>query len=315
MTDSTRSQERQIVTRNPDWPIGGSLPNPVVQMFFWGIMGFRYDPVKRECEIGIHHGSPTHSFKVLVLEDLSNTLYSSNDEYPSGLPVQMKFEFEVVNRTPDVTFLQSEPFDRTDQSVNRNDFRWLIDFEAPDFYGFRLPMNERVFRKRLYVRNGTFYTLAPSCATFDVVGGPHPQNGIHVSRYIGANLDLRANECAILKVNGVPKLPANQVCGGLGKTYQFFFVNSCDRAGGCRDSDFHQNFDAVAIPHDQRFELVLNEACEPCPPDPIEQMFSQKGELKVLDVLKDITPLNTDEGACMGTGYGSGGAMPTFPPG
>ncbi len=213
-----------------------------------------------------------------------------------------------------MTFLQSgRPLRRNDPNENPEDFRWLIDLEDPDFYGFQLPMRDRVFRQRLFVKQGMFYTLLRSCATFDVVGGPNEQSGIYLARYIGANLDLGANECVSLKVNGTSVLPSNAGCGGQGKSYQFFFVNNCIRSDRCSGSDFYLNFDAVAIPINQRFELVLNTACAQPPPDPFEQIFDQLLKRDKSGLAPII--LNTDPSPCMGTGFGSGGAMPTFPPG
>lgn len=313
--EQSASNSRPIVSQNLEWPIGSApLPNPTVQLFFWGIMGFRYDSVTHECEIGFHHGSPTHSVKILVLEDLSTVVYSSQDESPKGLPTQLKIEFEVGTRPRDVTFLQEAgPLDRTNSALKPNDFRWLVDFEHPDFYGFQLPMNPRVFRKRLFVRNGVFYSL-PTCATFDVVGGPHPQEKIHIARYVSANLNLAAKECISLKLDGTEKLPPQRVCGGSGKTYQFFFVNNCDNEEASHQSDFYLNFDVVAIPHDERFELVLKKPPCPDPADPIQEMFLKMGP-SALSIVTKYFPFNTDEAPCMGAGYGSGGSMPPFPPG
>src|SRR5687768_10384613 len=77
MTTKQENHEEQsprtFVTAPADWPIGMTLPDaPNVQLYFWGIMGFRPDLVKHECEIGVHFGNPTHSLKVVVLENFQD---------------------------------------------------------------------------------------------------------------------------------------------------------------------------------------------------------------------------------------------------
>jgi hypothetical protein len=307
--NSTDSAAMRVARVSPDWPIGASLPpNPNIQLFFWGIMGFRYDALRRTCEIGFHHGSPTHRVKIVVLENFLTEIYSSERE--GGLPVQSKIDFEVVGKSSDVSFFQTAgALDRTVVTAyNEHDFRWLIDVEADDFYGHQLPRQRRVYRKRLIVNNGTFFTLAPTCATFDVRGGVNEHDSIHIAKYMAASLTLAANECVSLKVGGVEKLPANTICGGIAdRSFQFFFVNTCDTSSD--QSDFHLNFDAIALPHDQRFELILKQPCQIVPPDPFKQF------LKVRENPLQQVVFNTDAAPCMGVGFGSGFEFPTFPPG
>ncbi len=291
----------------PDWPIGNSLPaTPTIQMSFVGIMGFRYDAQNQRCEIGIHHGSATHKLKVTVVENPNNVIYRTP---PEGFGVGTTIEFGIVGKPSNVSFLQaSGRLIRTNRNTNSNDFRWLFDVEDDDdFYGFRLPLKERVYRQKLTINNGVFYTDALTYSNFDVVGGRTPHTKIYVPTMMGARVTLGQGECAFLKINGVQVLSANAVCQASGKTYKFLFSNNC--AVGerpCAHSDFHLNFDVIALPHDQRFEVELNESGRRS-----ASMAQTKLERDEAVLMRQAGMVVNDEAPCMGVGFGKTEGFPS----
>jgi len=289
----------------PDWPIGNSLPDtPTIQMFFVGIMGFRYDAQNQRCEIGIHHGSATHKLKVTVVENPNNVIYQTPRD---GFGVGTTIEFGILGKPSNVSFYQvGGRLIRTNRNTNSNDFRWLFDVEHDDFYGFRLPLKERVYRQKLTIDNGVFYTHALTYSNFDIVGGRTPYTKIYVPTMMGAKVTLGQGECAFLKVNGAQVLSPNAVCQASGKTYQFWFSNNC--AVGerpCAHSDFYLNFDAIDLPHDQRFEVELNESGRRS-----ASLAQTKLERVETDLMKQAGIVVNDEAPCMGMGFGKNEGFP-----
>ena len=288
-----------------DWPIGNTLPQaPTIELFFLGILGFRYDARNQKCEIGIHHGSATHKLRVTVVEDPSRIIYETPRE---GFGIGTIIEFGILGKPSNVSFLQaSGRLNRTDRNTNSTDFRWLFDVEHNDFYGFPLPLREGVYRQRLIINNGVFYTHDLTRSNFDVIGGRTPYTKIYVPTVMGARVPLGVGECAFLTVNGAQVLPANTVCRASGKTYRFIFTNNCTRSGQpCAHSDFHLNFDAINLPHDQRFELVLNE-----PGRSVKSAQQTKLERDEAELLRQAGMVVNDEAPCMGMGFGKNEGFP-----
>lgn len=301
-------QERDRAAAAPppvDWPIGNTLPQaPTIQLFFLGILGFRYDARNQKCEIGIHHGSATHRLMVTVVEDPSRIIYETPAQ---GFGVGTIIEFGILGKPSNVSFLQATGrLNRTDRNTNSTDFRWLFDVEHNDFYGFPLPLREGVYRQRLLINNGVFYTHDLTHSNFDVIGGRTQYTKIHVPTVIGARVPLGVGECASLTVNRDQVLPANTVCRASGKTYRFFFTNNCTRSGQpCAHSDFHLNFDAINLPHDQRFELVLNERGRS--PKSAQQTKLERDEA---ELLRRTGMVVNDEAPCMGVAFGKTEGFP-----
>src|SRR6267378_3536215 len=87
-------------------------------------MGFRYDSRNQQCEIGVHHGSPTHKLKVYVVE---NPMTVINQSEPNGFPVETNIDFGITGKPSNVSFLQaSGTLNRTNPNMNSQDFRWLL---------------------------------------------------------------------------------------------------------------------------------------------------------------------------------------------
>lgn len=289
----------------PDWPIGNSLPEtPTIQMFFSGIMGFRYDAQNQKCEIGIHHGSATHKLKVKVEENPNRTIYETP---PSGFGVRTTIEFGILGKPSNVSFFQvGSQLNRTNRNTNSNDFRWLFDVEDDDFYGFRLPLKERVYRKKLTIGNGVFYTHALTHSNFDIIGGRTEYTKIYVPTMMGARVTLGQGECAFLTVNGVHVLSPNEVCRASGKTYKFTFTNDCTLPGRpCVHSDFYLNFDAINLPHDQRFEVMLNESARHS-----TSAVQTKLERDEAELMRQTGMVVNDEAPCMGISFGKNEGFP-----
>lgn len=279
--------------------------NPDVLVYFVGLMGFRYDRSTGSCEIGFHCASPSHHLAIAVYEDNIN-IYSG-----SGFPDSTSFELGVMGRSNQVYFYQAPgDIDRSNASFDSHDFRWLVDFEHRDFYNRPLRLKPGFFRKRLRVLQGNFFTIAPTCATFDIIGGPNPQGGIHLPIGIGLSLELSGTECVDLKATlpgtVVHSLLPHHLCRQSGHKYAILFANLCRNLAGnpCPDNDFHKNLDPLDIQHQEKFDLVLRHKCTVAP-----SAFT--GPSVLGDKFKD----NTDEAPCMGTGFGSGRGFPPFPPG
>jgi len=282
----------------PPLPAGMNLnTDPDVLVYFLGLMGFSYNQSNGTCEIGFHCASPSHKLTITAYEN-STTLYSA-----SGFPNPTGFELSIISKPSQVFFYQAAgDIDRTNGSFDHHDFRWLIDLEHRDFYNRRLPLKSGVFRKRLRVKQGNFFTIEPTCSTFDVIGGPNEQVAIHVPQGIGLSLELSDSECVDLinTADGRSILP-HTLCKRQGRKYEVVFANLCQTLGGdhCTDNDFHKNLDVVDIALDEKFDLVLHQKC------PVTAASTAASRVKV----------NTDEAPCMGTGFGQGSGFPTFPPG
>jgi hypothetical protein len=180
-----------------------------------------------------------------------------------------------------------------------------------DFYGSvynGVTLKQGIYRKRLVVKNGTFFTHLRNESTYDVVGGPKPQTGIYIASMVGLGIQLGPGECLSFKQNSKPAIPGNPpICGGSGATYEMHFSNECRKPNDklCDSSDFHLNFDSVDIPAGERFEVLLNTKHTTTPP----------GLCKLERGGKEYEIRVSDEAPCMGVGYGGGGAMPPYPPG
>jgi hypothetical protein len=167
----------------------------------------------------------------------------------------------------------NQPFVRADPTNDPKDFRWILDFEGPDFYPSPLPpltKHAAMLRPSLHIDNGLFYTFYKTRSTFNkrpTKGGSDvPLNNI--VDIIGANIYLATTGSVQLIIDGnvTPLSP------GPGESYEIDIFNVCNAdLPGCRfDSqgatkedrnDFYVHYHTFDVPAgEQEYELVAANA-------------------------------------------------------
>lgn len=121
-------------------------------------------------EVGVFNESPDHEFNLSVWEKAkgkngkdqkifsSDKAKSLNKDSEIHLKVyRPRKGFEQVNR-----FEVGKDFDRFDPKANRNDFRWIVNFEASDLHAGQVRKRGDKLHPRFYLENGTVFTFIRS---------------------------------------------------------------------------------------------------------------------------------------------------------
>jgi hypothetical protein len=281
-TDEAQTVSKTYVTM-PDLP-----DNPTVKVVFHGLFCFCFDG-KKECESGIHNkthegGAHKHPHDLLV------NVWVKNGECPSAPIASLRIgdpkRFGDINLKVSGTSLLDgtyvyqnaqlpDPFDRTNSSPDplvTSDWRWVLDFEGPDFYDRHLDAKHpQTLRPSVHMNNGLFYTLLRTNSTFRREPGAK-QLG-HVAHFVAANIYLGLGGFAELTIDDlkIGDQPFEFTCeGGLGLTYQIDIFNDCkhtarpcvfhDPTGNdeTERNDFYLYYDTFDIPaHQPKYELFL----------------------------------------------------------
>src|SRR5262249_6485337 len=106
-------------------------------------------------------------------------------------------------------------------SDDPRDYRWVVDFESPDFYGQKIAFDEKSIAYRVQIPRGQFYTASRTTQCYERVtvqrrgrpfplsqGAGLPEGGYasgrqyigRIARVIGANIQLDDDETPVLRV-------------------------------------------------------------------------------------------------------------------
>lgn len=223
----------------PEWdpPNRGTLPEyPTVRIVFTGLLSFCHNnrPPRGDCEVGVHNASD-HFLQVTVWEGTEPgpncvwKLVTDWKGHAATITDQNYFVYRRGSALP-VGFYQPIPtFNR--ESSDPNDFRWIVDLENSEFYGYRdgrrtLPKVGQIVKPRVRFNTGQFYTAWRTSCEFqrqDIHAGSIVRMG-KIASYLGVNIQLGPSDSAVVSLPGYsnPMISAE-------KQYRVFFRNTCDR--------------------------------------------------------------------------------------
>lgn len=270
------------------WRLDPHLPpRPNVKLVFIGLMIFCYNDKTGQCEVAFHRDSAKHDLVVQVFKDCRPV-------YDQLVPMSaQKLEIGIQKKKSDVSYYyvgSPDNFDRT--NGDGQDFRWLLDLEGDDFFAGKLDKQPAFFKTKLYVEQGTFYTVQRTKSKFKAKGGKyngHKKDSI--ARCIAARIELSGDDCLSFKLDGSDLL-SSPICVD-GSSYEIYFRNECK--GCASDNDFHFVFDALKSVPGGRFDLELDGAA---------------GVTAPLHGLCIASIEGTDAAPCMGVGFGQSGGFP-----
>jgi len=285
----------------PDWNWTQALPsdNPGIRLIFVGMMVFTYKG--KDAEVVFHRGDPNHNLRIEGYE-VGKTCTQIFKFGGSGTPVDIEeMDLRIKGATSNASFFRANASDIDRKYGHPRDFRWLLDLESDRIYKHKLHRDDTIYRTKLRVRNGTFFTYQTTNSQFKLEGGPQPGSVYHVAKVMAADIRLDESDRAVFKIDGT-EIPHQLV--GTSK-YEVYFFNDCacrsSDCASCQTSDFPMVFDAVALTAaEPQFRLVL-------------EMPGKEAQTTglCLTIPEHIISIhNTDEAPCMGSGFGSGGGFP-----
>ena len=142
------------------WPPIDTFPDrpPQVILAFHGLMGFAYNQLGF-CEIGMHSKAPEHECTVRVYEVLdfpSRPFFTYNFGLLANGGAPDRIRLDIVDPLPEYT--PPRFFMKGDSPDDENDFRHVVDYESEAFYDRKLKLKTSVFKPRLNIRSGLFFT-------------------------------------------------------------------------------------------------------------------------------------------------------------
>ncbi|HEU4871060.1 MAG TPA: hypothetical protein VFT08_09450 [Pyrinomonadaceae bacterium] len=135
-----------------------SSRGPSLTIIFRGLMTFRRDDEEQTLSVEILP-APEHEFTIQVLEKSPQGI--STYSIPVSQVIASKNDTllaEFATKRYGVSYYQNGVFDRTKDTGDSRDFRWLIDLEGKEFYGHKLAVDQRQIGVAVKFSNGEFYT-------------------------------------------------------------------------------------------------------------------------------------------------------------
>lgn len=283
------------------WPTTDSpLPaNPLVNIFFTGLCAFCYR--SPNCEVGFHRGDGKHKLKIKMYEkpnckDITPTLPNKIEH----------ITIEIASKPSSVDFYEKGSFNRL-PSDDQNDFRWLLDLDGPDFYHEKVDKVTGVFKSKLTVRHGRFFTYSTTSSKFDRVNVDDlldtPLHLNQVAAWMGAAIEVQPSEHVVITIDNLTPI---ELYPGMGKSYEVDFLNECEENGApckfkpkdpdeAQRNDFHFMRKMLKLKSKRTkygLYIATDIGVEPPRPPCAEHIH-----------------LN-DEAPCMGTGFGQADGFP-----
>lgn len=232
--------------------------DPEVSLLFEGLLWFKYHG-SEECQVGIHNSTKTswpfahqHELDVKVWEknkDGSNCKVIAGP-YHYADPKKEITGIQIDVNSPEkegvYVFQKGDYFHRPDYEGknNRDDWRWLIDFEYRPLYPEGITLDAEDINPGIWVNHGTFFTLVKTTYDFDLrstFGGEVHHLG-NVGLIAGGNIDLKPGGDVRLTIRRpyphesviVPPLKYDAQ-----KRYQIDIRNDCMKNGvPCKPQDY-----------------------------------------------------------------------------
>jgi hypothetical protein len=230
---------------------------PDIRFLFTGLLAMHQFSADR-FDIGVH-SKAGHELKILIIE-----------RSPLG-PDLIRLErddlgdevfFDVVNPVHSGVsiYTNGETFDRSPLIDDENDFRWMVEFDGPEFHNRPLQVNEGIFNPIIYIRNGTFYTAKKSLLqkihpmTF-TAPGPGPQE---FTWFVGADVFLGESESSATLRYGAGDAQSYTFTKGPEKMYLVVVLNLApsDHPSSKMASDFQFYYDAFDVPLQEKFDVI-----------------------------------------------------------
>jgi hypothetical protein len=223
-------------------PIETERPNAAIRLIFRGLLISRIQDKKPSAEIGVIRDLADHPLKFGIAKKTSSGDFEPVAMENLNLNEDITLEVQHDQSASSGIELFTKPgFDRSKDTNDPNDFKWVIDFESSEFLNKPLAVKPNSLKPIIRIYEGVFYALSISDRDINLKrpNGPETTFG-KVAIEIGANVYLDPGSKAILK-NGSKVI---KTFDGKDTTpYKIVFDTDCDTPN--TESDFKLVYDAL----------------------------------------------------------------------
>jgi len=293
----------------PQWlPFSRTMiDDPTLSILFGGLLAFCFNENSYECEVGVHNSSD-HFLNIKV--------WRNDQEKPiftwTGHAATVKNDSYSVRGSanlPSVHFFQpAENFER--QSANEHDWRFILDLESPEFYGFptgrrTLTRRSNILKPRLRIDTGLFYAAKLSHCDYrrqHLDGSGYLFLG-KIAASLGVNIRLNGSDYVDVALPGGFN---RRITAGTGYTIRF--ENNC-LSLDCDDpnssdpevqNDFHHHNATFVKPAGQELLYLVRDSLACTEPGP---------NMDLLDKVGASLKAASDRAPCASAGFGTGGGL------
>ena len=274
-----------------------SSRGPSLTIVFRGLMTFRRDGEEQTLAVGILP-APAHEFTIQVLEKSPQGI--STYSIPMSQLMASKNDtllVEFAAKRNGVSYYQNGFFDRTKDTGDIRDFRWLIDLEGKEFYGHKLAIDQRQMGVAVKFSNGEFYTKTTTLPLQRRMGSKTFEYFGRVAHEIATDVFLedgdfvltsQASGAEVLRLKQKPDI-----------TYELVFENAPSpmQHTAMRANHFQFYYRLFPMPKSQWYEFRV-----------VPRELAQAGSrVTNLNHAASAHAPTTDEIPCMPTGTGGGG--------
>jgi hypothetical protein len=234
-------------------------------------MGLAYNKLGF-CEVGMHSNAPRHEFVVSVYEvfwgktrtsDKSECrlkpFYTYNCGALSNADAPSRIRLDIVDPvaeySPPKFFMEEEPGE-----LYHLDFRRVVDYESEDFYNRKLRLKSSVFKPRLNITSGVFFTGNLSTHEYYRVAPNDPKFLGNVATLVAAGVYHEPDGYVALRIDKQElKLRPRE-----DRIYAILFENLCPDNGnplpnnGSIETDFDLYADTFVIPDDKELYRLIS---------------------------------------------------------
>jgi len=169
------------------------LEKAPVTITLTGLLLFRFSDDMQLCNVGVHNKSEDHVLRIVVTE---NGKPEPIFEHSGPMPDDLLIEANQARFTGVKKHLVGDGLEKSEPTLEQEqDFRWLIDFEGPDFYDTKLTTDKNGLSPGICITNGLFYTFCQIDkekfkAVRRVGGKKEPLELFSIAEVIGVNIYL-----------------------------------------------------------------------------------------------------------------------------
>jgi hypothetical protein len=251
---------------------------PTFKLLFDGLLVLAFNKNKNLCEFGVVN-APDHVLRIEVVKVDPNRGPIELPNISRYLPSKGNIRIDSPNsaKTHGVQFFNDldRPFrrhigkvaDMVDDTVDAQDFRWLVDLEGEEFHNKKLDLKPGFPNQRIIVSGGLFYTHA--LIDVQLVRSDNSVSESPVASPIGCNLDLDVGEEFVLTYGPDDENIVQKIIltAEKGVTYIIQILNNpkndqhAEHNGGSQPEDlsthFHFYYDeAVEVNGDKKFDIL-----------------------------------------------------------
>jgi hypothetical protein len=238
-----------------------NLEQAPITITLTGLLLFRFNG-EQYCKVGVHRRTADHKLKIRISGNTPGVVMNLDEPQSNQNDLWIDVaapRFEGVKK-----HLAGDKLDRQNPLPEQEqDFRWLIDFEGPDFYDDDLNVDEVSLTPGIHFAHGLFHTAQlldknKFTSVKRIEGGKPPFELYSITEKVGVNIYLDdPNSKLTLKWGETGEPFAELVKPPAGTTYTIEITNNPpENANGQPHSHFKKYFDVIKdILEPEKFDL------------------------------------------------------------